>query len=225
MATPYNKISPEVIQAMLGLSEQDQEKKLLEKQLYMSNMLGNQALDYRGQASGAGGFFSALAQGAAGYGAGKQLQAYDTGTIKGMEKRKGQRKLYIDSIIGASGGDEAGQAMPPIPAPVSTQRGAMGNMPPPLPGQSIAPQPPPTAPMPQQPANMVPGGAMPAESAITMADQPIIGKPGTGMPPDIQGNKLPVIPPSLSPYKSPYTRRNPREEEMARFLMEHRGGL
>lgn len=93
------QIPPEVLEAMLGLSEQDEEKKLLERQLYLGNMLGRGATDYQGKNTGAGGALSALAQGLQGYGAGKLNQQYQQGTLEGMAKRRGQRKTYFDMLM------------------------------------------------------------------------------------------------------------------------------
>jgi hypothetical protein len=108
-------IPPEVMEAMLGLSEQDEDKKLLERQLYLGNMLGRGATEYEplGGGSSWGGGAAALAKGLQGYGAGKAYNEYDTGTIKGMTRRKGQRSVFIDWLgnkqpAGSGAGEDFG---------------------------------------------------------------------------------------------------------------------
>lgn len=111
MSQGMPQIPPEVLEAMLGLSEQDEEQKLLDKQLAMGNKLANQAVGYQGQATGLGGAASALAQGLAGYGAGTQMKNYDSASQAGMTARKGRRKTYFDWV---TGGQQAGPSAEPF---------------------------------------------------------------------------------------------------------------
>lgn len=98
MPTNYQNIPPEVLDAMLGLSEQDAEKKQLERQLYLGHMLGRQATEYQPKGGGNawGGAAGALAQGMQGYMSGQAYGDYKTKDAAQMEKRRGQRKTYFD---------------------------------------------------------------------------------------------------------------------------------
>lgn len=92
------QIPPEVLEAMLGLSEQDEEKRLLDRQLMMGNMLGRSAIDYNGRATGVGGAASAIAQGLQGFGAGKLHSQYEQASQAGMATRRNQRRRFFDLL-------------------------------------------------------------------------------------------------------------------------------
>lgn len=97
---PYDNtqsIPPEVLAAMLGLSEQDQEKEILRKQFALGSMLGERATErVPGNRSNWGGALTALSKGGQGYMAGTQLGGYNEGTKQGMDDRRKQRSVYMD---------------------------------------------------------------------------------------------------------------------------------
>lgn len=103
MFNPNNQLPPDVLEAMLNLSNTDVEKEQLSRQNQMGKLLSNSALDYRPMGGGKlGGLMGAAAQGLQGYMAGKN---YAEGNQKLMDfgtEQKKRRKTFMDWLYTGS---------------------------------------------------------------------------------------------------------------------------
>lgn len=108
----------------MGLSEQDQEKEQLRKQLAMGNMLSESAIEPLGKnnlgggRSNWGGGLAAGAKALQGYMGGRAMQNYRQGSQQGMEDRRGQRSAYMNWLINS-------QRQQPVGSPNTGQQTGM----------------------------------------------------------------------------------------------------
>lgn len=92
-------VPPEVLAAILGLTEQDAEQEQLQRQYMMGSMIGNRALSPQRDRVGMGGAFGALAKGLQGYMGGNQISQANTAAQTGMDKRTAQREAYLKWLL------------------------------------------------------------------------------------------------------------------------------
>jgi len=93
------QIPPEVLAAVLGLTEQDSQNEQLQRQYMLGSMIGNRAMMPSKDRAGLGGAFGALAKGMQGYMGGQQLDQYSTGMQDAQSQRKADREMYFKWLL------------------------------------------------------------------------------------------------------------------------------
>ena len=95
MAENENKMSPEFIQKMIEMSSDPETKAMLAQQLSMADHLRGTAT----ASNTAKNAFGAIAQGLAGYGAGKAQELYKQGLGKYSKDQQAGKKLFYNALF------------------------------------------------------------------------------------------------------------------------------